>query len=203
MPDHYSDTDIDIDFQDRDKALEGLKYVPACRIISDGKLHPHNVGVYFQNIPCDPVSGLASIVYKEAVMRGYFKIDFLNASLYEGIRNEQHLDSLIEQEPIWDLLQDKWFVSQLWHLHDHADLVVKMQPTSVEQLAMVLAVIRPAKRHLADKLWDEIEETVWDKPEPGDQGYQYKASFFKRPHAIAYSIGICVQMNLMVEQTQE
>jgi len=62
----------------------------------------------------------------------------------------------------------------------------------VEQLAAVLAVIRPAKRYLIGKDWSEIEAEVWQKPD-GDEYY------FKKAHAIAYAHVIVVQMNLICE----
>ena len=65
---------------------------------------------------------------------------------------------------------------------------------------MLLGVIRPSKRHLQDKPWPEIAKTVWEKPQVGDKGYG--KNFFKKSHSIAYSIGIVVQMNLIVEDTR-
>ena len=43
--------------------------------------------MYLQPIPFDQLTGLSSIDYKEAEDRGYFKLDFLNNSLYEGVRD--------------------------------------------------------------------------------------------------------------------
>ena len=80
-------TDIDIDFVDRNKVLEIIKHVPAS---IDGN-KKHNTGVYVQPIPVNPLTGLATIDYKTAEDRGYFKIDFLNVSAYQGVRSEDHL----------------------------------------------------------------------------------------------------------------
>jgi len=68
-----------------------------------------------------------------------------------------------------------------------------LQPTSVEQLAAVLAIIRPAKRHLANETWQTIFEEVWKKPTNGDY-------FFKKAHAFAYAMSVIVHMNLLCEQ---
>jgi hypothetical protein len=68
-----------------------------------------------------------------------------------------------------------------------------MKPQSVEQLAAVLAVIRPAKRYLIGKDWATVMNEVWVKP----QGDEY---FFKKAHAIAYAHVVVVQMNLICEQ---
>ena len=66
-------------------------------------------------------------------------------------------------------------------------------PKNTEQLAQLLAVIRPAKAHLRGKSWEEIEKTVWESP--NDNRYH-----FKKAHAIAFSILIQVQMNLLEEK---
>ena len=191
--------DVDIDLQDREKALAGLTYTKAALIDDDGLSRPHNTGVYFQKIPTNPFTGLASINTSDAETRGYFKIDFLNVSLYDGIKNEAHLDRLMSIDPIWEMLDDEWFVSKLWHIHNHYDLVKSMKPTSVEELAMLLGVIRPAKQHLQNEDWNTVAKEVWQKPIVGDKNYEYRGSFFKKSHSIAYSLGIVVQMNLLVE----
>jgi len=192
-------TDVDIDFSDRDSALLGLDYIKASRLQGKNMLL-HNTGIYFQDIPIDPLTGLASIDAKAAENRGYFKIDFLNVSLYDGVRNEEHLIKLMDREPIWELLEHKEFVEELWQIGNHAKLLNEKRPTSIEELAMVLAIIRPAKSHLKKMSWGEIEKTVWDKPTLGEKGYKYKDSMFKHSHAVAYAVGIVVQMNLIVEQ---
>ena len=86
--------------------------------------------------------------------------------------------------------EHKEIVEQLFHIHNHFDIVNTLKPKSVEQLAAVLAIIRPAKRHLLKQNWDEINQNVWKKPE--DNTY-----YFKKSHAIGYALAICVQMNLM------
>jgi hypothetical protein len=63
---------------------------------------------------------------------------------------------------------------------------------SIPRLAMFLAAIRPAKRHLLGKTWKEINKTVWDKDLTGYS--------FKRSHAVAYSQLVVVHMNLIKEQ---
>jgi len=63
----------------------------------------------------------------------------------------------------------------------------------VEQLAAVLAMIRPAKRHLIGKTWTEIMKEVWTKPE-GDEYY------FKKAHAVSYAMAVVVHMNLLCEK---
>lgn len=188
-------TDIDLDFADREGALADLMHVPAS-MLHDGDLRRHNVGVYFQNIPQDPLTGLASIPYKEAEERGYFKIDFLNLGVYKGVRDEAHLNQLIAQEPLWEMLDDPTIVEQLFHVSGHFEVVEKMKPRSVLQLAMVLAMIRPGKRHLIGKSWLEVEADIWQVPENDDY-------YFKKAHAVSYAMVLVVQMNLLVESIAE
>jgi hypothetical protein len=184
--------DIDIDFLDRDKILELIDHTPAT-IIDQNGIRRHNTGVYCHKIPVNPLTGTASFDYKEAEKRGYFKIDFLNASVYKGIRDENHLLELMNKEPLWELLQTTEFVDQLFHLSGHQDILRKTCPTSVEQLGAVLAMIRPAKRYLIGKDWTTIMNEVWIKPDNDDY-------YFKRAHAIGYAMAIVVQMNLICEQ---
>jgi DNA polymerase III alpha subunit len=183
--------DIDIDFLDREQALKLFKHTVASRN-DNGKLVKHNTGVYLHEVPVDAVTSLCSVPYEQAEEQDLFKIDFLNVSIYKGVRDEAHLIQLMETEPLWDLLQQDEFVDLLFHLNGHGDILRKTCPTSVEQLSAVLAMIRPAKRYLIGKPWMTIMKEVWTKPETGDY-------YFKKSHATAYAVAIVVQMNLICE----
>jgi DNA polymerase III alpha subunit len=184
--------DIDIDFANRDVILEKVRH----RVAKLNETKKHNTGVYFTEIPSNPVTNISTIDYKTADKRGYFKLDFLNVSLYKNIRNEDHLNTLIAKEPIWSLLEHTDFVEQLFHVGDHGSILEKMKPQSVEELAMVLAIIRPGKRHLLGKTWNDMKETIWKKPTNNEY-------YFKKAHAIAYAMAIVVQMNLLCEELNE
>ena len=183
-------TDIDIDLKNRDDVLNKLKHIPASIITNTVK--KHNTGVYFHDIPHDPTTNLSTINYKEAEELGYFKLDLLNVNIYEHVKDEAHLNRLLERNPDWTLLLHKEIVQQLFHIHDHYEIVSQMKPTSIDQLAMVLAIIRPAKRHLLGQPWTVIEEQVWQKPRDGSY-------FFKKSHAISYAYAIIVQLNSLCE----
>lgn len=187
-------TDIDIDTKDRTKLLELIKHIPAS-IINGDEIKKHNTGVYVTDVPTDPFQGISSIGYEEAEDRGYFKLDILNVGIYEDVRDEQHLMELINKEPDWTLLEHKEIVEQLFHIHNHFDIVKKLKPSSVEQLAAVLAIIRPAKRQLLGKTWMEINNDVWVKPT--DDTY-----YFKKSHAVGYALAIVLQLNLLVEKAK-
>lgn len=184
--------DIDIDFPNRERALEVLKHIRASRV-DDGKIVPHNTGVYLQSIPYNPITNLANIDYKSAEHRGYFKIDFLNVNVYNGVRDEAHLTQLMSIEPLWDLLEQDEFTDLLFHLNGHGSILRTMKPANIEQLAAVLAMIRPAKRHLIGKGWNEVLAEVWNKPTTGEY-------YFKKAHSFSYAMAIVVQMNLICEQ---
>ena len=181
--------DVDIDFFDRDGVLKLFKHAPAS-IIKDGEIIKHKTGVYFHAIPTDPINKHASLDYKKAEDRGYFKIDCLNVNIYKNIKSEQELVELMIEEPDWDMLKDQKIVDQLFHLNGHYNIVSKLEPKNIEQLAAVLAIIRPAKRGLMYKDWVNILKEVWLKPTDGSY-------FFKKSHAIAYAHAIVVQMNLI------
>jgi len=185
--------DIDIDFLDRNTALNMFEHRIAMRD-QKGEKVKHNTGVYFQKIPYDPFTNISTIEYETAENRGYFKIDFLNVSLYNGVKDEEHLKRLLDRDPLWDLLEHREIVEKLFHISDHYTLVRRLRPTSIEQLAAVLAIIRPAKRFLEHYDWDGIMREVWIKPTTGD------LYFFKKSHAIAYACAIVVQLNLICEQ---
>jgi len=181
--------DIDIDFADRSTVLKIIKHIPA--VIKDQEKR-HNTGVYCQEIPYNPLTKTANIDYKEAEERGYFKIDFLNVGIYKDIRSEEHLNELLDKEPLWDLLEQDDFVNLLFHVNGHGSILRQMKPKTIDQLAAVLAMIRPAKRYLIGKDWTTVMTEVWTKPE-GDQYY------FKKSHAIAYASAVVVQMNLICD----
>ena len=180
--------DIDIDFADRDVILDKIDHRVAK--LDTGK--KHNTGVYVTECPHNPVDNLSTIDYKSAEERGYFKLDFLNVSIYKDIKDETHLMNLMRKEPLWELLEHKDFVDQVFHLSGHDKLLKQLRPTSVEQLAATLAIIRPAKRHLASENWTTIMKEVWVKPKDGEY-------YFKKAHAVSYAMACVVHMNLICE----
>ena len=184
--------DIDIDFPDRRQVLDIIKHIPAR--LEDGK--KHNTGVYCHKIPYDPINDTASLDYKSAEERGYFKIDFLNVGAYNGVRNEDHIIELLNNEPLWDLLYEKEVCDQLFHINGYHTLLSELKPTSIVELAMVLAMIRPGKKHLIpickEKGFQAIKDEIWTKTED--------AYFFKKAHAVSYASVIVVQLNLICEK---
>ena len=184
--------DIDIDFLDREQALELFNHVRASRA-DEGSLVKHNTGVYLHEVPVNAIENLCAVPYEEAEDRGYFKVDFLNVGIYKGVRDEAHLVELMNREPLWDLLLEDDFATNLFHVNGHGDILRQTKPKSIQELAAVLAMIRPAKRYLVGKDWNTVMSEVWTKPENADY-------FFKKSHATEYAAAIVVQMNLICEQ---
>lgn len=181
--------DIDIDFADREQLLKLIAAVPACQV-QDGKIRRHSSGVYVTDIPYDPIHQCASIDYQEAEQRGYFKIDLLNMSVYQLIRDANHYTDMLDRPVPWQRLQQQQFCAQIVHVNNHHDLICRLQPDSIAKMAMLLAVIRPAKRSLADKSWAEIAQEIWTRP--ADNSY-----FFKKSHAVGYAQLVALHINLV------
>ena len=187
-------SDVDIDVANRDSALALLTHT-AASIIKQDKNIRHNTGVYFTDIPVDPFTGRSSLDYEAAEEHGYIKIDVLNVGLYTKITSEAHLQLLMQQEPAWDRLYDPEFCAQLMHIGAHYDTLIRMPEAvnSVTRLAMFLAIIRPAKRHLIGQTWAKVAESVWEKPADGSYA-------FKRSHSISYAHLVVVNINLISGQ---
>lgn len=184
-------SDIDIDFSNRDDILQHIKHIPAA-MRNVKPIRKHATGIYVTDIPYDALNDIANIDYTEAEERGYIKLDFLNVHVYNNVRDETHLVELM-REPNWSKLKEKDFVERLIHLSNHYNSLCKMpEPVdSIPRLAMFLAVIRPAKKHLIGLPWKDVAKTVWDKDADG--------YVFKKSHSLAYSQLVAVHMNLLEE----
>ena len=182
--------DIDIDLANRDQVLALIDYTAASQRKND-QLVRHNSGIYITDIPRDTLNGYASIDYQQAEQRGYFKIDLLNNTVYQLIRDQQHYDQMLAATPPWErLCEDVEWSKQLVHVGNHTDLLISMRPNSIPRLAAFISVIRPGKAHLQNKPWSEVFESVWD----GDSS---KGFIFKKSHAISYSMLVALHMNLV------
>jgi DNA polymerase III alpha subunit len=189
--------DIDIDFFNRNLVLDLLPHRIAMRV-QKGETVKHNTGIYFQEIPHNPFTNVATIDYHVAEQQGYFKLDFLNVSMYDGIRDEEHLVDLMYRPINWAIFENQEFVSKLFHLSNYSVLVSKLKPTSIEEIAMTLAIIRPGKKHLQSKClehgFDSIKDDVWTKDND-----EY---LFKKAHGIGYAVAVYVHANLLLENEE-
>ena len=183
-------TDVDIDFADRDDILKLIKHTSAMQNNDQG-IRRHNSGVYVTDIPYNPLTDTASIDYQTAEERGYFKIDFLNVNVYKLIKDQAHYDQLMARDVPWSRLKDKTFFEQVIHIGNHYDLVGELALDTIPRMAMFLALIRPGKRHLVGKTWADISKDIWTKT---DEQY-----FFKKSHAVSYAVLVTLHMKLLDE----
>jgi len=185
--------DIDIDFNSDFDPLDYFDEAVRASMVKDGQLKKHPVGAYFQHIPKDKITGLASIPYEQAEELGYFKIDFLHLSILDNFDNKDEIRALVKIEPDWSLLQDEEVVGKLFQIHRHYKVLSIVKPTSVQELADAISLIRPAKRQLLNaypKNKELIRQELYRKPDD-DQYY------FKKSHAISYALTIVLQLHLI------
>jgi hypothetical protein len=168
-----------------------LLYV-AASMEKQGERIRHNTGVYFQDIPTDPIDGCASILSDNASNNGYFKVDFLPLTLYSDVRSEDHLIELINEPVMWEMFEHRDIVGMLTHIHSSFGIVQAIKPKSIDDLAVILGLMRPGKRHLLGQPREVIDTEIW---KPGSDGF-----VFKRAHAYAYAVTIVVNLNLICEQ---
>jgi len=110
--------------------------------------------------------------------------------VYQLIQDPAHYEEMLKLDPPWSGLMEREFCEQIVHIGNHYDLVRELQPDSIPRMAMFLAVIRPAKRHLASGGWPTIAKDIWTRP--GDDSY-----FFKKSHAVGYAQLVALHMNLI------
>lgn len=182
--------DIDIDLADREKVLALIRHT-AARQDNNSRSQRHASGVYVTAIPRDPITGWSSLDYREAEQRGYFKIDLLNMSVYQLVRDPQHYQEMLDREPPWNRLwEDPAWSRELVHVGEYSDLLARMRPDSITRMAAFISIIRPGKAHLQDRPWDEVFGSVWD----GDAS---RGFVFKKAHALGYSRLVALHMNLL------
>lgn len=189
-------TDIDIDVKDRAHALSGMSYVQAS-LLEGHELKRHATGAYFHGVPIDPVTQLCALPSGKksgdvSSLYGLFKMDVLPNYAYERIETPEHMDKLLTMPVDWSLFLREDVVSKLQQIGGHFDIIEAYEPKSVMDLACLIAMIRPGKRHLIGEEWDIVRREMWKKD--GD-GYYYKKS-----HAVAFATCIVVQLNSMVER---
>lgn len=185
--------DIDIDCQSDFDPLTIFPEGTKASMVKNGMLAKHPVGVYFQEMPQDPVTDLAAIPYEQAEEAGYFKVDFLHLTILDNFSSKHEIRVLLNKEPDWNLLLNEDVVSKLFHLSKHYAVVKAVKPKSIQDLADCMALIRPGKKLLFDqylKNRDLIRKELYKKSE--DDQYS-----FKRSHAIAYAMNVVLQLHLI------
>lgn len=182
--------DVDIDLKTDFDPNKYFDVINASRIQNE-EIKKHNVGVYFQNIPVDNISGFAAIPFKEAEKLGYLKVDLLHLEILNYFENNKQIRVLSNVEPDWTLLDDPNVVKKLFQISRQFDLINTIKPTSINELADCLALMRPGKAKLLQMYLEkpiEIRKILYIK----DSDFS-----FKRSHAIAYATTIVLQLHLV------
>lgn len=160
--------------------------------VHDGRMSAHVCGVYPQRVPVDPATGLCAVPYEVAEELGYLKIDFLHLTVYQHFTSRAEVDALLARAPDWALLQLSSNHPKLFQLANHGELLQRLRPTSLEELADVLALIRPGKRQLQGLYLKDratARRLLWARD---DGGYA-----FKKSHALGYALVIVLQLHLI------
>jgi len=116
----------------------------------------------------------------------------LSLGVYNNFSSREEIEALLQIEPDWNLLLIPAEQKKLFQLANHGDVLTTIKPRSVEELADVLALIRPGKRQLTKLYLAQREicrRTLYAKDE---SGYA-----FKKAHAIAYALVIVLQLHLI------
>jgi hypothetical protein len=182
--------DIDIDIKPVSNLTDRL-YGTRASTIENKELKPHLVGWYFQTIPVDHITGLAAIPYNKAEELDFKKIDILNLNLLKLFDSRAELKAVLDIKPNWKMLEHESVVTRLFHIKNHFDIVIRCKPKSVEDIADILALIRPGKKELLDKYLKDksaVRPLLYDKHLDSD---------LRKSHAVAYAMNIVVQMNLI------
>lgn len=204
--------DVDLDVADRQKVMSLFENaIPASQLNHErDQLVPHNTGIYFQNIPTDPITGLATFPYEIAEELGYYKIDMIPYHIYEDVKTEKQLVKYLAvaegKDFPWESFLDERFYhekpeDQVTHLGNHYELVKTYPPQSVMDVAALIALIRPRKRYLIGEPWEVIEEKIWQKlpeEETDDKG----SYFFKKSHATAFALVVMVHLQILLARVQ-
>lgn len=199
--------DVDLDVKDREKALALFpESIRASQITRKHDLAIHKTGVYFQKIPVDPITTLAAFPYDVAEALGFFKVDLIPYHIYDMVEDLDDLDDLVEMAesgafPWGWFLEDRFYDNAdpnltVTQLARHQHLCEMYPPESVEDLAILNALIRPRKKYLVGQDWEVIREKVWQKL-PEEDSDEPKNYFFKKSHAVAFALAILVHMQLI------
>lgn len=183
--------DVDIDVSPvTDRSVYGTRAMVYNE--EEGKILPHPSGIYLNNVPIDEMTGLSAFDYKYGDAHGYMKVDLLNNSVYREFKSKQDIIDVMNQPVEWGQFRKRAVVEALPHLGKHYELVNKVSPSSIIELADVIALIRPGKDHLiVPYLEDRVRtrKNLYRQPKTG--------VYFKKSHAIGYAVMIVCALSTM------
>lgn len=187
--------DIDIDVRGGvDKTLYGVR----CAIYNQDslRLQAHPSGLLIEEVPQDPITGLSCINYTDCDTLGIYKVDLLTNNSYNVFKDQAELNEYRDMETDFSLLQIESVCRQLPHIGNNYDMVKLLKPSSISELADVLALMRPGKMHLIDdyQLPHKKQITIENLYRSSTSGM-----FFKKSHAVSYAVMICTVLNKLKE----
>lgn len=196
--------DVDIDLKDRDSVANLFEFTPASELNPEQtRLVKHKTGLHPQAVPVEPETGLCVFPYAHANDLDYYKIDLIPNHIYDEIESRDHLRELVAAPIDWNWFLDARFYvrdtpigESLTHLGSYYDLVRKYPPGSIEDIAILLALLRPGKHDLIGLAWDKIKEMIWQPTSSGAT----KAYVFKKPHAFSFALMVTVHAKLIAEK---
>lgn len=189
--------DVDIEVKNRDDVAKLFPESIVASQVANNKLVRHNSGLYFQNIPIHPLTGLAALPYEEAEEIGFYKVDLLSCPFpYQDIDSMEDLRDLLDTPIDWTWFEDVGFVSTLFHLNGvvaegitMADVVAYYKPQTIMDLAILIAIKLPAKKYLIGEPWEAIREAIWVKSLDGEPQ-------FKKSHSVAYALAVGIDARM-------
>jgi hypothetical protein len=183
--------DVDIDVSSSFNPLDVFPNWVRASTLLNGELRPHPCGVYPQEVAVDPITHLAAAPFKILENHGYLKVDFLHNTVYDSFSSQEEIEVLLTMEPEWKLLLIPSVQETLFQLSKHGDILDIVRPTNVEELADVLALIRPGKRKILDLYLSDRNK--------GRRLLYTKTTeyYFKKSHAIGYALVIVLQLHLI------
>ena len=158
---------------------------------------PHPSGIYLEAVPVDELTKNCAFDYNYGDSLGFMKVDILTNRSYNNFKNKSELTKFANMEPDWDKFMDEAMVAKLPHIANHFDTVSKIRPQTIEELADIIALIRPAKIRLIPdyrKKTKAVRHRLYKRPI--DQ-----SAYFKKSHAIAYAVMIVAVLNKISNPT--
>lgn len=191
--------DVDLDVSKQDVALSLLE-LPRARLDQEGMV-PHPSGVHVQTVPIDPITGISTIDHKTANKIGLNKVDVLQSRVLAQATIDQRnrfMDMIHDPDTDFSYISDPRLYHKdhgIIHLSKHKDVVDQYPPSTIEDIAIVLALIRPAKKHLVGKPYEDIKKEIWLRNEP----LSVKQYSFKKSHAFGYALLVAFHGMIILE----
>lgn len=156
------------------------------------KVMPHPSGIYLEKVPVDAETGLCAFDYDYGNDTGFAKLDILTNSAYHIFKNKEDLLKHVEMTPDWEHFTEAKYYERLPHISKYGELINLVEPESVEEVADIIALIRPSKmKYLNDYLkHKKLARRNYLYSRPSDGGM-----YFKRAHAISYAVMIVAIFN--------